>query len=727
MRKKILAIVLVAILATMSIAFIACETKTHTVTFDLNGGSATFALTATVDDGQAVGEPATDPTKDGYTFKHWSLSGGTAEYAFSTSVTSDITLIAQWKEDEIETVAVTGVSLNKATTAILAGGNEQLTATVAPATATNQNVSWSSNAESVATVAQNGTVSGVSAGTAVITATTADGSFKATCTVTVAPVVQPTGVSWVMLDKLDMSVAIGKTGALAATVLPANATNKGITWTSSHSNIATVSTNGVVTGVALGVATITARTVDGSFTATCPVTVGAVATGVNLNVTSKSIQNREEAALVATVAPENAANTNVTWKSSDETKAIVNSKGLVTGVAEGSVTITATAEGGITATCAITVVAIRVDSVSTLSSASINVGSIANLRGKVVPVYAANQNITYVSSDNTKVTVSADGIVTGVAKGAATITATSQDGNKTATSYVVVNWSPVKTYQFEAEDTEFIMVAGGGNNGPKLDPFAAASNTMAIGWFTGAIGRTLRWNITSDIDTKAEFRVGVSSPDANNPRILTSTHTGLKVNGSFVNYDNAELVVSGRDGVQGLKWRKEFIGIIDLKAGNNVISYETMSTARQTPNIDDMSLSVESDAKLNWTAGYGPGSQQKVGGTGVLVTGITLDKSTASVAVDATTLLTPTVAPAGSIPRVIWTSSNESIATVTINYTEGNMPVADPVVSGAASHLCAKKGINTCTVRGIAAGTVTITATTLEGEFIATCIVTVTS
>ena len=176
-------------------------------------------------------------------------------------------------------VSVTGVSLNKNATTIAIGANETLTATITPANADNQAVTWSSNNTAVASVDQNGKVTGVSAGTATITVTTQDGNKTATCTVTVPdPSADPVAVTGVSLNKTSTSLTVGSSETLTATVAPANATNQAITWSSNNTAVATVNQNGKVTAVAAGTATITVTTQDGNKTATCTVTVSAAVT-----------------------------------------------------------------------------------------------------------------------------------------------------------------------------------------------------------------------------------------------------------------------------------------------------------------------------------------------------------------------------------------------------------------------------------------------------------------
>ena len=167
----------------------------------------------------------------------------------------------------VPTVAVTGVSLNKTSLSFTGTGSTQtLTATVSPSNATNKAVTWSSSNTSVATVS-NGVVKAVGFGTATITAKSNNGK-TASCKVTVNPI-QPTGIK--ATPETSTLYGLNGTVKLTANVMPSNATNKAVTWSSSNTSVATVS-NGVVKAVGFGTATITAKSNNGK-TASCTVNV----------------------------------------------------------------------------------------------------------------------------------------------------------------------------------------------------------------------------------------------------------------------------------------------------------------------------------------------------------------------------------------------------------------------------------------------------------------------
>ncbi len=168
-------------------------------------------------------------------------------------------------------VPVTGVSLDRSSMTLVQGESQPIFPTVSPDNASDKTVTWSSSNPSTATVDGNGVVTAVSIGTATITVTTRNGGFKATCTVTVVAATIPvTGVS---LNMTSLSMTVGDTQTIKATVNPSNATDQTVTWSSNNTAVATVSSSGVVTAKSAGTATITVKTNDGGKTATCTVNV----------------------------------------------------------------------------------------------------------------------------------------------------------------------------------------------------------------------------------------------------------------------------------------------------------------------------------------------------------------------------------------------------------------------------------------------------------------------
>lgn len=240
---------------------------------------------------------------------------------------------------------VQSVGLNKTELALEVGKTGTLEAKVEPSDATNKNVTWSSSNSEVATV-DNGVVTAVSAGEAIITVTTEDGAKTATCKVTVnAPQTVP--VTGVTLDKTSLDLKTGDNTTLTATVNPESATNKDVTWISDKPEIAAVE-GGTVTAKAAGTAIIAVTTIDGGKIATCKVTV----TPKTVPVSSIQVQGKgviyvgDTTKLTATITPDGASNKAVTWDSQNKDIATVDQQGNVKALKVGTATITATAQDG---------------------------------------------------------------------------------------------------------------------------------------------------------------------------------------------------------------------------------------------------------------------------------------------------------------------------------------------------------------------------------------------
>ena len=325
--------------------------------------------------------------------------------------------------------------------------SDTLTATVRPEEAGDKSVTWESSNPKVAQVDRQGRVTALALGKAIITATTNDGTeLTATCQVTVIP----KRVKSIIMDESQVTIERTKTARLSVTVMPEDAGDKSVTWSSDNDGIATVDGSGLVTAVAAGTAIIRATTNDGSnLTAECQVTVTPLkATGISIDRTEATLERDATLQLTATVTPDDADDRTVTWSSADSGIARVDGAGLVTAVAVGTTTITATTGDGtgLTASCTVTVTPKTVQSITISEEAlTLEVDETAVLTATVHPQDADDAGVTWHSNNSGVATVDG-GEITAVAPGTAVITVTSNDGsNITATCQVTVIPKRVKS------------------------------------------------------------------------------------------------------------------------------------------------------------------------------------------------------------------------------------------------------------------------------------------
>ena len=303
------------------------------------------------------------------------------------------------------------VKLSKTKAAIEKGKTLTLKATITPSDLPDKSLTWESSNTNVASVTSAGKVMGVNAGTATITCTSNSTGVKATCKVT---------VGYVELDKTEATIMKGKTTTLSATVYPSSLTDKSVTWESSNTKIATVTSAGKVKGVKAGSATITCTSNATGLKATC--TVNVVNGIVTLNKTEACVQKGKTMTLKATVTPETLADKSMTWESSDKKIATVTKAGKVKGVKYGTATITCTSVAtGAKATCQVTVGKVVVS----ISEVSIKKSRGITLEATVYPEDLADKSVTWKSSDKSIATVDKEGRVKGIKAGTATITCTS--------------------------------------------------------------------------------------------------------------------------------------------------------------------------------------------------------------------------------------------------------------------------------------------------------------
>ena len=365
--------------------------------------------------------------------------------------------------ETIEQIPATGITVSKSSVSILEGNYETVTAKVTPDNATNKTVTWTSSNPAVATVA-GGKITGVSVGTATITAKTSNG-LTATVSVKVSEnpdIVNPTGVT---ISPTSATVEAGKETTLTATVTPSNATNKEVTWTSSNTSVATVS-GGKVKGVAEGTAVITATTSNGK-TATATVTVtGKTITyldgdgvyfekpsgwGSNINVYLFSNNQTVGASWPGTAMKDlgdglygyeyDTTDSNLMVIFNDGSNQTDDLKYTKNGYYNSSGYVRTVERVTEIKPTAITLDKTNVD---------IDVTATAQLTATITPSNATNKTVTWTSSNTSVATVS-NGLVTPKSVGTTTITATTSNG-LTATANVIVT----ENYTYELINTSTI-------------------------------------------------------------------------------------------------------------------------------------------------------------------------------------------------------------------------------------------------------------------------------
>ena len=414
-------------------------------------------------------------------------------------------------------VPVTGVELNKTTLSLEVGEDSSLVATVEPSTATNKKVSWSSNKEAVASVDSTGKVLAESEGEAVITVTTEDGGKTASCTVTVKPV----SVKSVELNKHELSGVKGGSEKLIATVSPSTAKNKDVTWTVENANPAgcvSVDSEGNVSFVEVGTATVKVTTVDGGKTDTCAVTVTSSkvdVTGIKLDKESITATVGDAAqTITATVEPADATVNTVTWTVEDAnptgcvTIAADGLKVTVTFVAAGSAKVVATSDDSdvtVSKACTVTVNQPAVSSLQTAyeTAAGLTMSTStksADLDTKYFPSEALEFTGTVTNKNNNTFFVQ-DGSYGMMVYGGSTSYPAAVVGSKVTVSSKVCNYNGA----FEAVEITAVTDAG---TGDAITPVKLTSMTQL---------NSLKQNILVDIDEAVAKTVGTWS-SSNAPR-----------------------------------------------------------------------------------------------------------------------------------------------------------------------------------------------------------------
>lgn len=543
----------------------------------------------------------------------------------------------------------TNVKLSATTLKVAVGGKGTLKATLEPANVTNTNVTWSSADKSIATVSSSGAVKGVKAGKVKITATSGDGTQKATCTVTVY-----TPVTSVSLNKTSITLKLGSTATITPTVKPDTATYKTVKWTSSNYDVATVDENGKVTAKGVGYAEITATTTNGSKTAVCKINVIKPVKSLSLSASTLRIQVGDKVTLKATVKPADATNKTVSFKSSSSAIASVSSSGVITAKKLGTTTITVTtADGGFKKTCTVEVVKKVTGVELNKSSATIYLGKTLSLKATVSPSGATNPAVTFTSGDKSIATVSSTGLVTPVKPGTVTITVTTVDGSFTDTCKVTVKRA-VTGVTLDKKEAEV-----------KSDKTLTLKATVTP---SNATNKTVTWS-TSNKKVATVSAKGVVTPVGKGTATITAkTENGLTATCKVTVYQ----VVTG---VTVNETASVYVGekttlkanIVPSNANNKNLTWSSSDTSIAKVDAKGVVTGVKlGTATITVKTAEGSFKAQCKVTVKQHVTSISLNKKEVTIANGATSQLTATISPINATEKgYTFSSSNEKVATVT--------------------------------------------------------------
>lgn len=377
---------------------------------------------------------------------------------------------------DIKTVAVESVSLDKTEAVLKEKETVKLNATVLPENADNKNVHFTSDNDAVATVDDNGLVTALSSGEAVITVITEDGKKTAKCKITVEKeIIQ---LKTITITNAPAELEKGAQVQLGIKYIPDNTTqSKSVEWKTSDASVAVVSSTGLVTAKKTGTVTITAVSkADSSIQSKVTIKVLSHITDVTVTGPSGTLYTDTKYKFTAKITPDDTTdNKTVIWSVSDSNIAQIAADGTLIFKKAGTVDVIATvkATSSNTVIKKLTVTGVkRVINVSSvaLDKATVNLkkGETVKLNATIAPADADNKEVTYTSSNSAVAKVDNTGLVTAIASGEAVITVTTKDGSKTASCKVTVakETEPLAitvTSKISGNDYTFTANATGGN------------------------------------------------------------------------------------------------------------------------------------------------------------------------------------------------------------------------------------------------------------------------
>ena len=574
-----------------------------------------------------------------------------------------------------------------------------LTATITPENATNRMLTWTSSNPNVATINNNGQVTAISEGTAVITVTTANG-LTDDCTVTVTtPEIPVTGIE---LSVTNRTIGVGDNFKINATIIPSNAQNKLIMWSSDDDNIAVVDDEGYVTGVNPGTTRIIAQTSVSGVRGVCTVTVSddtVEVLGVSLDKEAISLEEYEIYTLTATITPENATDKTLIWTSSDSDVADVDSNGQVTALNEGTAVITVTTANGLTDDCTVTVLPYSETPVTSISlnktTLVLTEGTNETLVLSFEPEGATLPPAEWTSSNRNVARVDETGKVRAIGVGNATITVRTLSGLIATCEVTVVSSSVTPVTSISLNKTTLSLAEG--TSEMLVLSFQPSTGTLPPAIWTSSNPEVATTDETGIVRAISPGTATITVTTTND---LTAT-CEVTVTSATIAVTGIDLSVTNRVMEPGDSFKINAT-ITPSNATDKTITWSSSDTNVATVDAEGTVTAVSTGTATI----YAQTSASGIRGTCTITvvdeiipeTGITLNKETLSLEKDEIYTLSAEFTPSNATDKTLtWTSSNTSVATVN----------------------------NNGQVTAVGVGNATITATTVNG-FTATCEVTVT-
>jgi uncharacterized protein YjdB len=478
----------------------------------------------------------------------------------------------------VSPVPANAVVVSPGEATLFVGQTQELSATVTDANGdplSGRPITWGTSSAAVATVSTSGVVTAVAPGTATITATSEGKSGKSTITVKQVPVAS------VDMSPGELKLEIGQTSTITATPKSAGGTvltGRTIAWKSRDVGIATVNSSGLVTAKAAG-STLIEATSEGITGVTLVTVANVPVSSVVVTPETATLVVGKSTTLIAKTLDaggDELSGRPITWSSSNEDVASVSSTGKVLGVAPGSATITATSEGKsdkatITVVAPVSTVTVQPDSISVIIGNTSALGvTVKDASGNTL----TGRTVTW-KSDNTGVaTVNDQGVVTGVAAGATTVTATSE--GKSGSAKVVVTLEPVASVTVtNIENPSDPLTVVGGQTLQLVALLADADGNALL-----SDGRVITW-------------------DSNDQNIATVSGEGLVTGKS----PGTAKITATSEGVSG----SADVTVTSMLEGNVVIvPAETTLAVAEAANLKGMVIGkdgvAKEDDKLSWSS-----------------------------------------------------------------------------------------------------------------------------